>query len=49
MLEVIECDCGFHLGLDACYLGEVGDVHVVCPSCHMIIDTAEVLNEEEEQ
>lgn len=24
-LEVMECDCGFHLGIDATYLVQVGD------------------------
>jgi len=32
-LEVIECDCGFHIGLDATYLDQVGDISIKCPSC----------------
>jgi DNA-directed RNA polymerase subunit RPC12/RpoP len=32
-LEVIECDCGFHIGLDATYLSQVGDINIKCPSC----------------
>ena len=32
-LEVIECDCGFHLGVDATYLEQVGDIIISCPSC----------------
>jgi len=36
-LEVIECDCGFHIGLDATYLDQVGGVDIICPSCKQII------------
>ncbi len=36
-LEVIECDCGFHIGLDATYLEQVGPIDVKCPSCKEII------------
>jgi|GEM_PF-6307461 len=32
-LEVYECPCGFHLGVDATYLEQVGGVYVKCPSC----------------
>jgi len=33
-LEVVECDtCGFHLGLDASYLEQVGGVKLFCPGC----------------
>jgi Zn ribbon nucleic-acid-binding protein len=33
-IEVVEClACGFHLGVDASYLGQVSGVTVVCPSC----------------
>lgn len=42
-LEVIECDCGFHLGLDATYLDQVGDFKILCPSCKAVIDTAVVV------
>jgi hypothetical protein len=44
-LEVIECDCGFHLGIDATYLDQVGDFVISCPSCSEMIDTAEVCPE----
>lgn len=39
-LEVIECDCGYHIGLDATFTEQVGDVKVNCPSCGRVIDTA---------
>jgi len=39
-LEVIECDCGFHIGLDASYLDQVADFQIECPACGSIIDTA---------
>lgn len=32
-LEVYECVCGFHLGLDATYLEQAGDVSIICPAC----------------
>jgi len=44
-LEVIECDCGFHLGLDFPYLDQVGDFVIECPSCKTKIDTAVVCPE----
>jgi len=37
-LEVIECDCGFHIGIDAIYLDQVGPVDVLCPSCKILIN-----------
>jgi len=37
-LEVIECDCGFHLGIDATYLDQVDEgVTITCPSCRVHI------------
>ena len=33
-LEVFECGCGFHLGLDASYLDQVGDIVIQCPACN---------------
>ena len=44
-LEVIECDCGFHLGLDATYLDQVGDFICSCPSCGATIDTVVIVPE----
>lgn len=44
-LEVFECQCGFHLGLDATYLDQVGDVCLPCPSCGVYIDT-EIIDRE---
>lgn len=38
-LEIIECDCGFHLGLDATYLDQVSEIEIKCPSCDLLIDT----------
>jgi len=38
-LEVIECNCGYHMGIDATYLIQVGDFVVACPSCCELIDT----------
>lgn len=38
VLEVIECNCGFHLGVDATYLDQVDSIVVNCPSCKEIIN-----------
>ncbi len=32
-LEVYECSCGFHIGIDSTYLEQVNDVTIECPSC----------------
>ena len=40
-LEVFECQCGFHIGLDASYLDQVGDITLPCPSCERPITTNE--------
>ena len=33
-LEVYECDCGFHIGIDFTFLDQVEqDVVLTCPSC----------------
>lgn len=44
-LEVVECDCGFHLGIDATWLDQVGDFIIRCPSCDTAINTAMVFPE----
>ena len=37
-LEVYECECGFHLGIDATYLEQVKDtVEMECPSCGLFL------------
>jgi len=36
-LEVIECGCGFHIGIDASYIDQVGPVDIECPSCEEMI------------
>jgi hypothetical protein len=46
-LEVIECDCGFHLGLDATYLDQVDEIIITCPSCKAELSSAIILNTEE--
>lgn len=43
-LEVYECDCGFHLGIDATYLEQVSDcVKIKCPACGATIEAEEEL------
>lgn len=39
VLEVYECICGFHLGIDATYLDQVTDVKLPCPVCGAMFDT----------
>ena len=43
ILEVIEYDCGFHIGIDATYLEQVGDFIMPCPNCGTEISTSEIL------
>lgn len=38
-LDVLECDCGFHIGLDITYLDQVAEISVKCPSCKTIINS----------
>jgi len=40
-LEVFECSCGFHLGLDFTYLDQCGDLKVPCPNCGEELNTEE--------
>jgi len=42
-LEVVECDCGFHIGLDATYLDQVDGIDIKCPSCGKIISVGAYL------
>ena len=42
-LEIIECDCGFHIGIDATFLEQVGDTKITCPSCQSVISTKDVV------
>jgi hypothetical protein len=44
-LEVVECDCGYHMGIDATYLDQVGDFVTHCPACGVTINTAKVCPE----
>ena len=46
-LEVIECDCGYHMGIDASFLLQVGDFVTKCPSCDEVIDTKKIFEGEE--
>jgi len=44
-LEVGECDCGFHFGLDATFMEQVRDFVFKCPSCGKKINTAIIFPE----
>lgn len=41
-LEIGECDCGYHFGVDATFLDQVTDFTFQCPSCERWIDTGEI-------
>jgi len=43
-LEVVECDCGFHMGIDATYLDQVGGVRTICPACKKVISVGDNCN-----
>ena len=38
-LEGIECDCGYHMGVDSTYIEQVGHFTTPCPSCGTLIYT----------
>jgi hypothetical protein len=48
-LEVVECDCGYHMGIDATYLIQKGDFITRCPSCNRAISTSEICPEDEKK
>lgn len=35
-LKVWECECGFHIGLDATYLDQINNIYLTCPGCRTI-------------
>ena len=39
-IEVVECTCGYHMGIDSSFLDQVSDFKASCPSCGAIINTA---------
>ena len=41
-LEVYECDCGFHIGLDGTFIEQIHGIQIACPSCGRIIDTDQI-------
>ena len=45
-LEIGECNCGYHFGVDATFIDQVGDVTFNCPSCNQPIDTAKLFPED---
>lgn len=47
-LEIGECDCGYHFGVDATFLDQVVDSDFTfnCPSCGEEIDTGELFSDE---
>ena len=45
VLEVYECECGFHIGLDSTYIEHVGHIEIECPNCLRKLDTEGVAHE----
>lgn len=49
-LEIIECDCGYHMGIDASFVDQVDhaffDVDTHCPSCGEKIPVRDLLEME---
>jgi len=48
-LEVVECDCGFHLGIDATWLEQSPNstgFEMPCPACNSIIPVDELTKPE---
>ena len=37
-MEIYECECGYHMGVDATYLDQVGKIRTICPSCKLTLD-----------
>jgi hypothetical protein len=48
-MEVYECDCGFHIGLDFTYVDQVGLASVPCPSCGRTIVVDQELHKGDRQ
>ena len=48
-LEVIECNCGFHIGLDYTYLDQVADIIIACPNCRDLIETDKIFEQHEKE
>jgi len=46
-MEIVECDCGYHMGIDATYLIQVDDFIAPCPSCNTLINTSKICTEKE--
>jgi len=41
-LEVVECNCGYHMTADFTYIDQVKDFDLVCPACNDKINTKEL-------
>ena len=50
-IDIIECDCGYHMGIDVTFTDQVNDFKTKCPSCKVTINTADMdtMEVEEEQ
>ncbi|HUW47215.1 MAG TPA: hypothetical protein VMW36_00530 [Patescibacteria group bacterium] len=44
-LEVGECSCGYHFGVDSTFLEQVKDFAFACPSCKTVINTWELFTD----
>lgn len=41
-IDIVECDYGYHIGLDVTYLDQVGDFIAKCPACNKMIKTEDI-------
>jgi len=41
-LHVLECKCGYHIGIDATFLDQVGHATITCPSCEFKCSTSSI-------
>jgi len=42
-MEIYECACGFHIGLDFSYLDRIAPISLNCPNCNKILNTQTVI------
>jgi len=39
-MDVIECDCGYHMGIDTSFIEAEGHFVIRCPACGTLVDTS---------
>lgn len=41
-IDVVECVCGYHIGIDSTFIDQVEHFKTICPACDFIIDTEKI-------